>query len=86
MSEQSTSAAPRTRSHELDEELDEAFLDFLNTYQLVGRIDQRANDSARTVTFTWREPEGTRVDVSDFPAFLAVADPKLYDRTQRRTV
>lgn len=77
----------RSRSHEIDEELDEQFREFLDASKVQGTVRQTANDARRTVTFYWIEQDDApRIDVSDFPQYLAVADPKLYDRTQRRKV
>lgn len=77
---------PRTRNHELAEELDECFLDFLQSQGVQGTINQRANNNARTVTFSWKEgDDAPRIDVDAFPDFLAFTDPKLFARTQRTT-
>jgi hypothetical protein len=74
----------RSRSHEVAEELDEVFLDFLNSCNVQGTIRQTASNERRSVTFYWIEPaEGPHVDVSDFPQYLSFADAKLFARTQR---
>lgn len=71
----------RSRTHELDEELDETFLEFLHTNGVTGTIRQTANDARRTVTFYWIEQDDAEsIDVSDFPTFLSFADAKLYSR------
>lgn len=58
------------RVHELDEEDDERFLEFLR-YLGVLKIGCSADDAARTVIVSWEDPAGRRVDVSDFPAFVS---------------
>jgi hypothetical protein len=66
------SPEPYTRSHELDEELDGSFLEFLRS-RGVTIIGCSANRPARTTIVKWVDPAGSRrrIDVSDFPGFDA---------------
>lgn len=78
---------PRSRSHEIDEELDEDFREFLDANNVQGTVRQTADNVHFTVTFYWIEPDNAKpIDVSDFPQYLAIANPRLFDRTQRRKV
>ncbi len=77
-----SSVEPYNRSHELDEELDEAFLEFLRA-RGVTIIGCSANNAARTTIVKWVDPAGRakRIDVSDFPAWVVLVTPSFAERT-----